>query len=122
MTKLLAKLNAFRDEEQRKFAKANYPYYGNVTTINLTILKGGLANNVVPPEMRATVDMRNSIQTDLNKVVQQVSEYLFESVIHNIFSVDKHKQLFILELSNELGGKSWINGVRKLEAISQSIT
>lgn len=96
MTRLLAKINAFRDEEQRKFAKVNYPYYGNITTINLTILrgllfdichllfyqlsksyswlKGGVQYNVIPAEMRATFDMRNSIGTDLNEVKQQVSD------------------------------------------------
>lgn len=74
MTKLLAKINAFREEEERKFAKVNYPYYGNITTINLTILRGGVQYNVIPAEMRATFDMRNSIETDLNDVKQQVSE------------------------------------------------
>lgn len=74
MTRLLAKINAFRDQEQRKFAKVNYPYYGNITTINLTILKGGVQYNVIPSEMSATFDMRNSVETDLNQVEQQVSE------------------------------------------------
>lgn len=74
MTKLLAKINAFREEEEKKFARVNYPYYGNITTINLTILKGGVQYNVVPAEMRATFDMRNSIETDLNYVKQQVSD------------------------------------------------
>lgn len=74
MTNLLAKLNAFRDEEQRKFSKANYPYYGNITTINLTILRGGVQYNVIPAEFRATIDMRTSIEIDLNGIEQQVND------------------------------------------------
>lgn len=73
MTRLLAKINEFRDQEQKKFAKASYPYYGNITTINLTILKGGVQYNVIPAEMKATFDMRNSVQMNLNDVEQQVS-------------------------------------------------
>lgn len=75
MTRLLSKINAFRDQEQNKLAKASYPYYGNITTINLTILKGGVQYNVIPAEMRATFDMRNSIEWNLNDVEQQVSAF-----------------------------------------------
>lgn len=71
MTKLLNKLNKFREEEMRKLNVLKYPY-GNVTIINLTILQGGVQNNVVPAEMTATFDMRISINTDLNEFEQQV--------------------------------------------------
>lgn len=71
MTNLLVKLNEFRDEEMRKFMELKYPY-GNVTTINLTILKGGVQYNVIPSEMRATFDVRVSVNTDLDVFEQQV--------------------------------------------------
>lgn len=71
MTNLLEKLNEFRDEEMKKFMEWKYPY-GNVTTINLTILNGGVAYNVIPSEMRATFDVRVSVNTDLNEFEQQV--------------------------------------------------
>lgn len=71
MTNLLIKLNEFRDEEMRKFLELKYPY-GNVTTINLTILKGGVAYNVIPSEMRAIFDVRVSVNTDLDEFEQQV--------------------------------------------------
>lgn len=44
MTKLLEKINAFREEEMRKLNVLKYPY-GNVTTINLTMLKGTSASD-----------------------------------------------------------------------------
>lgn len=71
MTHLLAKLNEFRDEEMRKFMKLKHPY-GNVTTINLTIIKGGVQYNVIPSEMRATFDIRVSVNSDLDDFEQQV--------------------------------------------------
>lgn len=92
MTKLLAKLNAFREAEARKFVETNYPYYGNITTINLTILKGGVQSNVIPGGMQATIDMRNSIDTDLNDVKQQVSNqagtHFLIGVCKEIFSLN----------------------------------
>lgn len=74
MTKLLEKLNTFRDEEERKFSKVSYPYYGNITTINLTILRGGVQHNVIPAEFRATIDLRGSIEVDLSTIEQMVSD------------------------------------------------
>lgn len=71
MTNLLLKFNTYREEEMRKLYQLKYPI-GNVTTINLTILKGGVQYNVVPAEMRATFDMRIGINTDLNEFEQQV--------------------------------------------------
>lgn len=71
LTKLLVKMNKLRDEEMRKLTELNYPY-GNITTINLTILKGGVAINVVPAEFSATFDIRMSVNTDLNEFEQLV--------------------------------------------------
>lgn len=38
--------------------------YGKVTTINLTILKGGVQGNVIPPELSATFDIRLDVDID----------------------------------------------------------
>lgn len=51
--------------------------YGLLTSINLTILKGGLQRNVVPAEMSATFDIRLSIDTDINEFEQRVRVYSF---------------------------------------------
>lgn len=65
------KLTEYRTEEKRKLKELKYPY-GNVTSINLTILKGGIQNNVVPAEMSAIFDMRISVNTDLDEFEQMV--------------------------------------------------
>ena len=45
----------------------------SVTTINLTKLRAGVENNVIPAEMSATFDVRISIDADLDAFEQQVN-------------------------------------------------
>ena len=45
-----------------------------MTSINLTKVKGGVGNNVIPAEMSATYDMRISIDTDLDEFEKMVSK------------------------------------------------
>lgn len=68
---LLNKLMKYRDEEKNKLDEMDYPY-GNVTSINLTMLKGGIANNIIPSEMSATFDMRITTNTDFEAFERQV--------------------------------------------------
>jgi aminoacylase len=37
---------------------------GDVTTVNVTIIKGGVQANVVPPEIVVTIDMRLALDVD----------------------------------------------------------
>lgn len=69
---VLRKFMEFRKEESRKLFELKYPY-GNVTTINLTKIKGGVEDNVIPAEMSATFDVRVSVNTDLDEFYQMVS-------------------------------------------------
>lgn len=66
------KFMEFRTNELRKLTEQNYPYE-NVTAINLTIMKGGLKTNVVPPEMSAYFDMRLALNADWNEYEQRVN-------------------------------------------------
>lgn len=68
---LINKFLEFRREELRKVNELGYSY-GNVTAINLTILKGGVKENVVPPEMVANFNMRLAIDVDLDKLDKKV--------------------------------------------------
>lgn len=71
LSHLVSKLNEFRKGEMEKMIKLKFPY-GNVTSINLTKLKGGVEANVVPAELRVTYDMRISVNTDLDEFEEQV--------------------------------------------------
>lgn len=55
---ITAKLMEMRKKELKKL-NAGTPY-GKVTSINLTILKGGVQANLVPPQFSATFDLRLS--------------------------------------------------------------
>lgn len=52
---------------------------GDVTTVNLTILQGGVQVNVVPPEFVASIDMRIAIDVDLDDFERQLNTWLQES-------------------------------------------
>lgn len=91
------KFTEFRAEEKRRMEQLNLPD-GNVTSINLTMLKGGVANNVIvekqlgnanevcqlncfpltilqviPAELSVVFDIRVSLNTDVDTLKQKVS-------------------------------------------------
>lgn len=65
------KFMKWRADEMKKLA-SGYPY-GRVTSINLTILKGGVQANVVPTDFTATFDIRLSVDVDHAAFERQVS-------------------------------------------------
>lgn len=69
---VVGKFMEYRRGELKKFKELNYSY-GKVTTINLTKLKGGVENNVIPAEMSAIFDIRISVDTDLDEFQNQVN-------------------------------------------------
>lgn len=58
---LLNKFLDFRTAEKRKLEKNSELTLGDVTTVNLTILEGGVQYNLVPPTFTLTFDIRISI-------------------------------------------------------------
>lgn len=68
---VINKFLEFRKEEMKKLNELGYTY-GNVTTINLTILQGGKKSNVVPPLMSATFNMRLAVDADWDKLDKMV--------------------------------------------------
>lgn len=91
-----------RKNESRKLNELNYPY-GNVTSINLTMLKGGIKLNIVPHEAKLFVDMRLAVDVNWDDL-----ESLVRS-IHILKNLKKtHFLLFLLSnIDHELGKRSW---------------
>lgn len=59
---------------------------GDVTTVNLTILSGGKQDNVVPPYMDVTFDVRLAIDVDHKAFEDQVGIDRFKNNTHsNLF-------------------------------------
>lgn len=71
---LLNKLYELREIEAKKYAESKN--FENITSINLTIMKGGIQTNVIPPVLSATFDMRLAINLDHDEFEQQVNKYL----------------------------------------------
>lgn len=62
----------FRDHEAEKLSNNKELSAGDVTTVNITMCSGGVQGNVIPPELSFTLDIRLSVDVDLNEFEQQV--------------------------------------------------
>lgn len=72
---MLNKFMDFRKQEMNKLKDNPLLKMGDVTAVNLTMLKGGLQTNIVPSEMRLTFDIRLAIDVDHEKFEQEVRFY-----------------------------------------------
>lgn len=69
---MINKLMDLRKSEAEKLKQNPKLKMGDVTAINLTMMKGGVQLNVVPAEMSITFDIRLAIDVDHNDFEQQV--------------------------------------------------
>ncbi|CAK8688961.1 unnamed protein product [Clavelina lepadiformis] len=72
--KLRKVINSFLDyrESQKLLMESTCQPLGDVTTVNLTRLEGGIANNIVPAELSATFDIRIPPTVDLQEFEQKL--------------------------------------------------
>lgn len=68
---VMTKFLELRKSEARKMIERNLPY-GNVTVINLTELRGGIKQNIVPPAVSFFADMRIAADADWNYLENKV--------------------------------------------------
>ncbi|XP_016960378.1 aminoacylase-1 [Drosophila biarmipes] len=76
---VLNKLSEFRDSQIQRLKNDQSINIGDVTTVNLTQLSGGVQSNVVPPLLEAIFDMRLSITLDLVAFEQQIRKWCEEA-------------------------------------------
>lgn len=70
-------MNDFRNEEWRRVTESvGALTTADVTTVNLTILGGGVLSNVVPERMTATYDVRIACDVDLVAFEEMVSFWI----------------------------------------------
>lgn len=70
---MIDKLMQFRKQEKQKLEDKSILESGEVTSVNLTVLKGGSQTNTVPAEMSATFDIRLAIDVNHDEFDKQVS-------------------------------------------------
>ncbi|EEB10556.1 Aminoacylase-1, putative [Pediculus humanus corporis] len=79
MEKLISKIMSFRQTQVEKLKLNNNLTIGDVTTVNLTMLKGGVEANVIPPRLSATFDFRLSLDVDLVDFENQIKKWIKDS-------------------------------------------
>lgn len=78
------KMSEFRAKESKRLDDSNGNLtIGDVTTVNLTILKGGVQLNVVPPVVSAFYDVRLALDVSLDDFETMVINQA--NVTYNIF-------------------------------------
>lgn len=70
---IIEKMMTRRRSEMKKMEENPELTLGDLTTINLTMLNGGVQYNVVPPLLTATFDVRLSVNENLEAFEKQVS-------------------------------------------------
>lgn len=69
---LVNKFLDYRINEAKKLEQNENLRIGDVTTINLTKINGGIQANVVPPEINMVFDIRIALDVDLNDFENKV--------------------------------------------------
>ncbi|XP_018568185.1 aminoacylase-1 isoform X1 [Anoplophora glabripennis] len=72
---ILNKFFEFRRREKQKLAENPTLTVGDVTTVNLTQMKGGIQTNVIPPEFVIVVDCRIPITVDIKKWEETINRW-----------------------------------------------
>lgn len=69
----------YRETQVKELEGKPANHLGNVTTVNLTRVSGGVQNNVIPPQMTLTFDMRLAINVDHDKWIEQLNQWCKEA-------------------------------------------
>ncbi|KAL1116413.1 hypothetical protein AAG570_004887, partial [Ranatra chinensis] len=107
LQKVIDAFMGLRQREKERLESNPNLRLGDVTTINLTTLKGGVQNNVVPPELVVGFDCRLSVTTDLEafeKWIMDVCEKAGEGVYPEYQQKQSAKAATALDSTNPFWG------------------
>jgi len=76
---MINKLMEFREKEKQRLASNPNLTLGDVTTVNLTIMEGGVQANVVPDKFKLTFDIRITPTTDLKQFEEMLRTWMKEA-------------------------------------------
>ncbi|XP_028142363.1 aminoacylase-1 isoform X1 [Diabrotica virgifera virgifera] len=103
----LNKLYEFRKTQQQKLKENPNFTIGDVTTVNLTQVQGGVQPNVIPPEYILTVDARISITTCLKKFEEMVNKWCSEAG-QGVYVEFEQKQHLVTPTKVDNSNSYWI--------------
>lgn len=69
----------FRQSQSQKLAENPSLDVGDVTSLNLTQISGGVQSNVVPPVLEALFDIRIAITQDVGDLEKQIRDWCEEA-------------------------------------------
>ncbi|XP_062325436.1 aminoacylase-1A-like [Osmerus eperlanus] len=69
----------FREKEKHRLNTSECFTLGDVTTINMTMVKGGMAYNVIPAEMDVSFDLRIPPTVNLQEFEEQIKQWCKEA-------------------------------------------
>lgn len=76
---LIDRIDDFRNEQIKELAKNPLIGYSDVTSINMTIMDGGILSNVVPTQVSLVYDVRLSINVDHAELEQMMRKWCKEA-------------------------------------------
>lgn len=69
------KFLSFRKNEEQRLESNSNLTIGDVTTVNVTTINGGIQQNVVPPEISMSVDARMSVNIDHEQFERDMNDW-----------------------------------------------
>ncbi|KAI3418826.1 hypothetical protein GPALN_007926 [Globodera pallida] len=79
LTSILTNFNAFRERQRQLLLSDPKLRLGDVTSVNLTKVEGGVQSNVIPAQFVAYFDMRVTPTDDLQKVEEMIAAWCKEA-------------------------------------------
>jgi aminoacylase len=79
VTFLLQRFSDFRKSQVDRLKNDPQLTVGDVTTVNVTILSGGVQSNVIPPQFRFMVDIRLAIDVDHEEFEKMLNRWCEEA-------------------------------------------
>ncbi|XP_055708969.1 aminoacylase-1-like [Phlebotomus papatasi] len=79
LRKILDKMMDFREKEAQRLENNPDLLMGDVTTINLTTISGGVQSNIVPPMLKIGFDIRFAVDVNLKEFEQQLKNWIKEA-------------------------------------------
>lgn len=107
MSFLLDKFMDYRASQVKMLEDNTELTIGDVTTVNVTLLNGGVQSNVVPPQFQATIDMRLSLQVN-----HQDFEHMFKTWCDeaggDITYIFRQKQPYVVPTKIDKSNEYWV--------------
>ncbi|XP_063893645.1 aminoacylase-1 [Helicoverpa armigera] len=77
--KFISMVMAFRDTQKKIVKSVDNFDYGEYTSVNINMIDGGLAPNVIPSSIKVVVDMRLSVKADADEMQSMVYSWMQEA-------------------------------------------